>query len=120
MSNAETPTVALDAAFFTSILDENRDAVRASVKEALLAGVKRQFEWEIPDAVKREVSAFVTEEVIPEIRAELMANKAAFVSAATDIAKAAPIELAKAMQEAVAKNLANSWTLKKVVEELVR
>lgn len=109
----------LTADFFTGILDENREAVRAAVRDTLLESVKKQFAWEVPEAIRKEVSDFITSEVIPDVRAELMKNKAAFVDAATELAKAAPIELAKAMQQRIAENLTSSWKLKKVIEELV-
>jgi hypothetical protein len=111
---------ALDGAFFTGVLETNKDAVRAAVRDALLDGVKRQFQWELPDTVKKAVAEFVTEEIVPEIRAELEANKEAFVAAATQMAAGAAAEIAKAMQEQIAKNLTNSWTLRKVTEELFR
>jgi hypothetical protein len=110
----------LDAEFFTEVLESNKDAVRATVRDALLAGVKRQFEWELPEAVKKTVNEFITEEVVPEVRAELSANKDAFVAAATEMAKSASVEIAKAMQTTIAKNLTNSWTLRKVVEECLK
>lgn len=107
---------ALDAEFFTDILESNKDAVRAVVRDALMESVKRQFQWEIPEAVKKAVTEFVTTEIIPEITAELMANKAAFVDAATVMVRGAPAEIGKAMQAQLAKNLSQSWTLRKVVE----
>lgn len=108
----------LNEEFFASVLESNKDAVRATVRDALLAGVKRQFEWELPEAVKVAVREFVTNEIIPEIQAELQANKETFVNAATEIVRAAPVEIAKAMQEHLAKNLTDSWKLRKVVESL--
>lgn len=107
---------ALDADFFNDILESNKDAVRATVRDALLQGVKRQFEWEVPDAVKKAVSEFIAEEIIPEIKAELEANKETFVAAATEMVKAAPVEIGKAMQAHLAKNLTNSWTLRSIVD----
>lgn len=102
--------------FYEGILTENRDAVRAAVKEALLSGIKRQFEWEIPDAVKAEVREFITNEVMPQIRADLTANKDEFVNAATTMVRSIPAEIAKAMQSQLAANLTRSWTLRKVVD----
>jgi transcription termination factor NusB len=107
---------ALDAEFFNEILESNKDAVRATVRDALLEGVKRQFQWELPDAVKKAVAEFVTDEIIPEIKAELEANKDTFVQAATDMVRGAPAEIGKAMQAHLAKNLTDSWKLRQVVE----
>lgn len=107
---------ALTVDFFTDILESNRDQVKATVTEALLSGVKRQFEWEIPEAVKKEVNDFITNEIIPEVRAQLFTNKDEFVDAAVTMVRGVPAEIGKAMQENLAKNLTNSWTLRKVVE----
>ena len=108
--------MAIDEAFFSEVLESNRDAVRNSVKEALLSGIKRQFEWELPEAVKATVAEFIRDEIIPELKADLEANKDVFVDAATEMVKAAPAEIGKAMQTHLAKNLTNSWTLRKIVE----
>src|SRR5690606_31592883 len=106
----------LNEEFFTSVLESNKEAVHATVREALLSGIKRQFEWEIPEAVKKAVQEFITEEIIPEIQAELTANKAVFVDAATEMVKGAPAEIGKAMQAQLAKKLTDSWQLKKILE----
>lgn len=109
---------ALDADFFTDILETNKDAVRATVRDALLDGVKRQFQWELPEAVKKAVTEFVTEQIIPEVKAELEANKDVFVNAATEMVRGAPAEIGKAMQEQLAKNLTDSWKLRKLIEAM--
>ena len=106
----------LNEEFFTTVLEENKDAVRATVRDALLEGVKRQFAWELPDAVKKAVQEFVAEEILPAVRADLEANKEEFIEAATAMVRGVPAEIGKAMQEQLAKNLTNSWTLRKVVE----
>lgn len=106
----------LDADFYISVLEENRSAVRAAVSNALMEGIKRKFEWELPDAVNKAVSAFIEEEIVPEVRANLLASKDTFVDAATEMVRAVPAEIGKAMQEALAQNLSNSWTLRNVVD----
>lgn len=112
---SDTPT-GIDETFFTEVLESNKDAVRETVRQALLDGIKRQFEWELPNAVKTAVNEFFVEQVIPEIKAELETNKDEFVDAATLMVRGAPVEIGKAMQEQLAQNLTNSWTLRKVVE----
>jgi hypothetical protein len=109
---------ALDATFFTDILESNKDAVRAAVRDTMLDSVKRQFQWELPEAVKKTVTDFVNDEIIPEIKAELESNKEAFITAATDMARGVAGEIAKAMQEQVAKNLTQSWNVRKLAEAL--
>lgn len=106
----------MDATFYTDVLEENKDAVRAAVTNALLDGVKRQFEWELPQAVKETVNDFIKTEVVPAIQADLEKNKDAIVAAATEIVRGVPAEIGKAMQEHLAKNLTQSWTLRQIVE----
>ncbi len=109
----------MDADFFRDILESNKDMVRDGVRDALMDSIKRQFQWELPKAVKVTVKEFMEQEVVPAIRAELLANKEQFVEAATEIARAAPAEIAKAMQAKIAENLTHSWTLREVVTKLV-
>lgn len=113
---ASEPTQ-LGETFFTSILEENKQALREKLRETLLAGVARQFEWELPEAVKKAVAEFVADEIIPEIRAELTASRDEFVNAATAMVRGIPAEIGKAMQERLAGNLTNSWTVRKIAEE---
>jgi hypothetical protein len=106
----------LNEEFFNEVLESNKDAVRRAVQDALLAGVKRQFEWELPAAVKATVEKFILDEVVPAIHADLAANKEALVTAATEMVRGVPAEIGKAMQEKLAANLTNSWTMRKIVE----
>lgn len=108
----------LDAAFFTEILESNKSKVRDAVRDSLLEGVKREFQWELPQAVRKVVNDFIAEEIVPEIKAELETNKKAFVEAATEIVKGATGEIGKALQDHLAKNLSQSWTMRKLVEAL--
>lgn len=108
----------MDDKFYIEILEENKAAVREKVKEAMLESIKRQFEWEIPNCLKEIVTTFVKEEIAPEVKKELMDNKEVFIQGATDIIKGVPAELGKAIQEHLAKNLTNSWNLKKITDAL--
>ena len=109
-------TDGIDQDFFTSVLESNKAAVQAAVRDAMMDGIKRQFEWEIPATLKKAVDEFITEEVMPAVRAELTANKDVFVNAATEMVKLAPAEIGKAMQGHLAKNLTNSWQVRKIIE----
>lgn len=110
----------MDSQFFTDILEQNKDAVKKQVIDTMMQSIQRQFQWELPESIKKEVSAFIDAEVLPAVRAELIANKATFVEAATELARTAPLEIAKAMQASAAKNLTQSWTLRNVVGELFK
>ena len=104
--------------FYTEILEENKEAVREKVRQTILDGIQEKFKWELPNAVNEAVNEFVKDEVVPEIKAQLLEDKDEIVNAATTIAKGIPVELGKALQERLAKNLAESWTIKKIAKEL--
>jgi len=106
----------ISADFFTDILESNKGAVKAAVTDALMSGIKRQFEWELPNALKEEVAKFITDEIVPEIRSQLLANKDELVGAATTMVRGIPAEIAKAMQEKLANNLTQSWQLTKIID----
>jgi hypothetical protein len=115
---SEADSGGLSADFFTDILEQNKDAVKATVRDALLEGVKRQFQWELPEAVKKAVKEFLADEIIPAVKLELEANKDALVQAATEIVKGAPAEIGKAMQAHLAASLTNSYKLRQVTQVL--
>ena len=108
----------MDERFYKEILEDNKDAVRQKVKEAMLASVQREFEWELPQAIKEEVNQFIKEEIAPAIREKLSEDKDAMVRAATDMISGIPVELGKAMQASVAEKLTNSWQLRKITDAL--
>lgn len=110
----------MDSKFYEEILEQNKDAVKAKVVEAMLASISRQFEWELPKEIQAVVSEFIKAEVLPEVKAELFKNKDELVNAATAFVRGVPEEIAKKMQEQVAKTLTNSYSLQKVVEVLLR
>lgn len=109
----------LNAEFMLSVLEDHRPAVKAAVKEALMSGIKRKFEWELPEAVQKAVEDFIQTEIIPEIRAQLTADKDVFVSAATEMVKSVPVEIGKALQVQIAKNLTSSYKLESLIKALL-
>lgn len=110
----------MDDTFYTDILEENKAAVKQAVKDAMLNSITQKFQWELPQALQEAVNEFIKDEIIPEVRKELLENKDAMVAMATDLIKAVPAEIGKAMQEKVAENLSSSYTLKNMVDQLFR
>lgn len=108
----------IDENFLLTALNENRENIKAHVKQTILDGITRQFQWELPEVIKKEVTAFMAEEIAPEIRKQLVADKDMIVDAATVAIQGIAIEIGKQLQEKAAKSLANSWDLKKITEAL--
>ncbi len=105
--------------FFKEVLEQNKDAVKQKVVEAMMQGIQQKLSWELPETIKKEVDAFITAEVLPAVKAELMKNKDVFVNSATTFVNGIPAEVGKAMQQQVAKNLTTSWNLRKLAELLL-
>lgn len=108
----------MDEKFYKEILEENKESVKQKVREAMLASVQRQFEWELPNAIKDEVNQFIKEEIAPAIREKLSEDKDAMIQAATDMISGIPIELGKAMQANISEKLTDSWKLRKITDAL--
>lgn len=104
--------------FYTEILEQNKDAVRQAVADAMLDSIKREFQWELPNALKKVVNEFIEEEIAPSVRAQLLENKDELVQAATALIAGVPAEIGKALQMHLAKTLTDSWKLRKVTEAL--
>jgi hypothetical protein len=101
-------------------LKDNKEQIKAAVTQQLIERITSQYRYDIPEAIQKEVDAFVLEEVLPEIRKQLIANKAAIVEGATAVALSIGSEVAKAVQAQIAKNMASSYNLNKVFEALIR
>jgi hypothetical protein len=109
----------LDEKFFLETLNENRESIKRHVHQTIMDGLTERFKWNLPQAVNEAIDLFLKEEIVPEIRTQLMADKDQIVSAATAVAKMVAVEVGQAIQKKVAENLASSWNVKKLMEGLV-
>lgn len=86
-------------------LDENKDAVLAASRTAILEKIKDSMKWSLPDSVHQTVNEFLAKEIAPEVGKMLMDQKGAILDAARKSAAALSDELAKRMMEKVTKEL---------------
>ena len=80
--------------------------------------IQEQFKWNLPDTIAKEVNEFITEHVVPEVRAHLISQKGAILKVAKASADELGIQIAAQMVATAQKNMADSWNAKKVLEAL--
>jgi hypothetical protein len=101
-------------------LKDNKDQIKAAVTKQLIERITSQYRYDIPETIQKEVDTFIAEQVVPEVRAQLFANKEAIVNGATSIALGVAGEVAKAVQAKIAENLTSSYNVNKMMEALTR
>jgi hypothetical protein len=101
-------------------LKENKAQIKEAVTKQLIERITSQYRYDIPEAIQKEVDAFVLEQVMPEIRKQLLLNKDAIIEGATAVALGIGVEVAKAVQAQIVKNMASSYNMQKVMEALIR
>lgn len=109
----------MDAVLLEALRD-NKEQIKVAVTKQLIERITAQYRYDIPEAVQKEVDAFVLEEILPEIRKQLVLNKDTIVEGATAVALTVGSEVAKAVQSQIAKNMASSYNLQKVFDALIR
>ena len=98
--------------------EENAEALKASALKAMEDRVQEQFRWSLPDTVAKEVNDFVTEHVAPEVRAHLIKNKGAIVSAAKAAADQAGEKLSEVMLAKISDNLDRDYKMGSLLKAL--
>ncbi|NCC53535.1 MAG: hypothetical protein EOM20_20310 [Spartobacteria bacterium] len=99
-------------------LEENRENIKAHVRQVILDGITRQFQWELPDVIKKEVAAFMAEEIAPEIRKQLIEDKEAIVDAAAQAVQGIAVEVGKSLQKTASESLTSSYKSRDIVKAL--
>lgn len=108
-----------DEKFITEALNENRDAIKSHVKATILKNLEEQFKWTLPREIQGEVDRFIKEEILPEIRTQLVADKALMAEYATEAARGMAVEFGKAVQELFAKAIASEYTFKEALKKML-
>jgi hypothetical protein len=91
-----------------------------SIIEGLKAELKQSLTYEVrsqaTQVVAAHVTAWVTENVLPELTAALVESKDGLVALGPVLAEGMVAEMAKSMSAALAAKLTNSWDRKKIFE----
>lgn len=107
-----------------------QEQITDAVQDALpnvLAGLKKQIQEQalysaqqtMVTEVNKAVTAWIVENLVPEIHSTLAASKDGLIGMVPTIAEGITGALAKSMNETIAKKLENSWERKKIFEALI-
>lgn len=92
------------------------------VTSALISELKTCLDWNLKETaaelVRDHTTAWINENVLPEITAALVESKDGLVSLGLKVAEGAVQVTADALVQAIRKNLENNWDRKKIVEAL--
>jgi hypothetical protein len=112
----ETDT-SLDQQISAAIVKQ-KDAIVKGLIDGAVSSLQRDLGWKVARATEEHIDKFIKEEVLPEVQAQIEARRNEIVAAmvgSVDVAmKHAGVKLA----ETAAKNLAQSWNMKKLAEAM--
>ncbi len=98
-------------------LETNRAEIAAAVKAKLIEGLLSQHRWEMSEIVAKTVNEFVTNEVVPEIKAYLEGEKGVIIEAAKESARQIGEMLTQHMVLKASKNI-ESYSFREVMKGL--
>lgn len=102
-------------------LDANEAEIKAAVKEKMISQLLQTYQWDITGEIKEVVKAFVSEEIVPEVKKHLQDQKGPILKAALVGASEIGDSLAKAIAERCAKNLtSDGHQFRQVMEALFK
>lgn len=102
----------------TKFLEENREAVMAATRAAVISKIEDSVKWSLPDTIHTTVATFLKEEIAPEIGKLLTEQKGIILEAAKKSAVALSDKLAQRMMEVVTKNI-EGYQAEKVFKALL-
>lgn len=101
-----------------SMLEEGRSQVVA----AIVADARQRLSWtvgsQIAEQVQPVVKQFVADEIVPELRAQLLEQKGVILEAATQAAIAIGESVAKTLVQQALSTVNNSYTRGKILDAI--
>lgn len=102
-------------------LEANKADIQAKVRERLIDGLLVNHSWTMRDQIAETVSAFMKDEIIPEVRKHLASEKSVILQAAIDSTAQIGEMLTKAMVERAAKNIsAESYSFRETLSAIFK
>ena len=102
-----------------ALMEDRKHEISEKVMKDLQETLKERVVWGAEEVLREEVKAFIQKEILPELRARLLESKEAMINLFHESSKEIAVDIAVAMQKSVQKNLANSYNLKKIFNDLI-
>lgn len=103
-----------------SIISEAMESIKTAVIERATNQASYTAKNAIQASVTKIVSEFIQEEIAPDIVAALVASKETIITAAVVSAESMATQLAKAMTDKFAENVASSYNRDKIIAALFK
>ena len=101
-----------------SLLDEGREQIVA----AIVSDAKQRLSWtvgsQLAEAIQPVIKQFIADEIIPELRAQLLEQKAVIVEAAAQAAVAIGESVAKTLVAQAMSNANDSYKRGKIMDAI--
>lgn len=88
-----------------AFLEDNSTAIKKAAQDAIIQRVQDNLRWNMPDTFSQIVNEFLKDEIAPAVKAALMDEKGAIITAMTEAASGIGDQLAKAMTKQAAETL---------------
>jgi hypothetical protein len=100
------------------LLDKAKPAVIESLQKELAGSISYQVKQIASEEVVKFVREWIRDEVLPEIKRELVESKESFISVAVRTAPVIGEELSKHLTDTVKKSLENSYARGEILKKL--
>ena len=102
------------------LIQNVKGKVHPMLIEGLLENIKDNLHWKLNEAAAEEINVFLKEEIQPEIKKKLLANKQALLDGIEGAMKNLGIELGKKIKELTVERVTKleSYHMRKIMEEI--
>ena len=102
------------------LIQNVKGKIHPMLVEGLLEDIKDSLRYKVTDAVSEEINIFLKEEIQPEIKKKLLANKQALLDGIEKAMKNLGVELGKKIKEQTVEKVSKmeGYHLRKIFEEI--
>lgn len=109
--------VSLDAEI-TKALKSRKDEIVKGLVEGAIASMQRDLGWKVAHATETHIDKFMKDDVLPEVQRRMEARKVEIIEAMLNGIDTALEQAGKQLVATAAKNLSQSWNLKKLTDAM--
>ena len=101
-----------------AILQESQDEIATALVEEAKLNVARELRYKMDKDIGAIVTEFIRDEIAPEIRTHLVANKSVILDSALESSNEIAARIGKALLETLTENLSSSYKRNNVMKAL--
>jgi hypothetical protein len=101
-----------------AVLENHREELVAHMVEETKTEITRKINWTLAEEVNKIVKDFITTEIAPEIKAQLVENKPAILKAIAVMTEQFSMDLTEALLAQARENLNQSWKRNEIMKAM--